>query len=248
MCGLKFVQCAMMTLTALLFLAGCVSRQRYNALESRYQELASEVGDNQMQIARLQDAIKATVNDELRFPAGSWQMPVKARQTLATLVPILASMQQTGIMVNGYSDNGSIGPKLMRRGINSNLVLSRRRADSVMHFLISQGVNPSMVIARGFGDADQVAANDTAAGRAQNRRVELILAGPGDEMLADPLPPTTIVVSPPAGSLSPSPVSSQSRPATDAKPSIIWHQVDGRWHWHCAAHCSKFRSRHESPG
>ena len=36
------------------------------------------------------------------------------------------------------------------------------------------------------------------------------------------------------------------KPAT-GKPVIIWHQVDGRWHWHCMAHCSKYRSRHIEP-
>ena len=48
-----------------------------------------------------------------------------------------------------------------------------------MQFMISQGVNPSMVSAKGFGDADPVASNDTPQGRAQNRRVELTLAGSG---------------------------------------------------------------------
>ena len=248
MCGLKFAQCATMMLTAMLLLTSCVSRQKYGALEARYQELASEIGDNQMQIARLQDTIKLTVNDELLFPVGGWQMPVRARQTLATLIPILTSMQQTEIRVNGYTDNGPIDPKLMRQGITSNLVLSWMRADSVMHFMISQGVSPSMILAQGFGDAEPVASNDTAAGRARNRRVEVMLAGPGGEMLADTFPPTTIVGSSPAGSLSPSPVSLQSRPAINAKPAIIWHQVDGRWYWHCVAHCSKIRSRQEIPG
>ena len=247
MSGLKFAQRATVTLTGVLLLAGCVSRQRYNALETRYQELATEVSGNQMRIAQLQNAIKVTLNDELLFPAGGWQMPVKAQQTLATLVPILASMQQTEIVVSGYTDNKPISPELMRQGITNNLVLSQRRADNVMQFMISQGVNPSMVLAQGFGDADPLASNDTAVGRAQNRRVELMLAGPGADMLADALPPTSVVSSP-AGSLSPSRVRPQSLPATEAKPSIIWHQVDGRWHWHCVAHCSKFRSRHQSPG
>jgi chemotaxis protein MotB len=197
MSALEFARRVATTFTALLLLAGCVSRQRYDALEARYQELASEVGDNQMQIARLQNAIKVTVNNGLLFPAGGWQMPVEPRQTLATLIPILASVQQTEIMVNGYTDNGPIGPKLMRQGITSNRVLSQRRAESVMHFMISQGINPGMVLARGFGDADPVASNDTAAGRAQNRRVELILTESGGEMLPAALPPTSIVASDP---------------------------------------------------
>ena len=48
-----------------------------------------------------------------------------------------------------------------------------------MQFLISQGVNPNLLSAQGLGDADPVAPNDTPQGRAQNRRVELILPGSG---------------------------------------------------------------------
>jgi outer membrane protein OmpA-like peptidoglycan-associated protein len=46
-----------------------------------------------------------------------------------------------------------------------------------MQFLISQGVKPNMVTAQGFGEADPVAPNDTPQGQAQNRRVELSVAG-----------------------------------------------------------------------
>jgi outer membrane protein OmpA-like peptidoglycan-associated protein len=48
-----------------------------------------------------------------------------------------------------------------------------------MQFLISQGVRPELVSAHGYGEADPVAPNNTAAGRAQNRRVELTLAPTG---------------------------------------------------------------------
>jgi chemotaxis protein MotB len=82
-------------------------------------------------------------------------------------------------MVNGYTDNVPIGPELMRQGITSNQVLSQKRADNVMQFMISRGVNPSLVSAQGFGEANPVASNDTPEGRAKNRRVELTLAGSG---------------------------------------------------------------------
>jgi len=173
-----------MTFTALLVLAGCVSQQKYDALDTEYQQLnqtmSAEVAANQMRITRLQNAIKVTINSELLFPSGEWQMPVEAQQTISKIVPILAPQQQTKIQVNGYTDNVPIGPGLMSQGITSNLVLSQKRADNVMQFMISQGVNPNLVSARGFGDADPVASNDTPAGRAQNRRVELTLAGPGN--------------------------------------------------------------------
>ena len=183
MSGSKLAHHTTIRLTALLLLAGCVSQQKYDALQQRYDQLnqtmSSEIGAGQMHIERLQDAIKVTVNGELLFPSGGWQMPATAQQTISKMVPILAPMQQTKIMVNGYTDNTPIGPELMREGITSNVILSQKRADNVMNFMTSQGVNPSLVSAQGFGDADPVASNDTAAGRSQNRRVELVLAGSG---------------------------------------------------------------------
>ena len=180
----KFSHYVTMAFTATLLLSGCVSQQKYNALDTEYQELnqtmSKEVAANQMQITRLQNAIKVTVNSELLFPSGGWQMSGEAQQTLGKIIPILAPNQQSKINVNGYTDNVPIGPELKREGITSNLVLSQKRADNVMQFMISRGVNPSLVSAQGFGEADPVASNDTPQGRAQNRRVELTVAGSGN--------------------------------------------------------------------
>jgi chemotaxis protein MotB len=79
--------------------------------------------------------------------------------------------------VNGYTDNAPVGRALQRQGITSNEVLSQKRAEAVMEYLISHGVKPDMISARGLGEAEPVAANTTAQGRAQNRRVEVTLAG-----------------------------------------------------------------------
>ena len=80
---------------------------------------------------------------------------------------------------NGYTDNAPIGPGLKQQGITSNQELSQKRADSVMEYLISQGVKPDLVSAHGYGEADPVAPNDTTQGRAKNRRVELTLQNSG---------------------------------------------------------------------
>jgi chemotaxis protein MotB len=169
--------------TAALVISACVSQQKYNALDQEYQQLqqsmGAEVGAQKMQISRLQNAIKVTVNGELLFPSGGWQMPAQAQQTIAKMAAILAPQQTTKIIVNGYTDNTPIGPGLMRQGVTSNLILSQRRADNVMQYMISQGVNPNLVSAQGFGDADPVASNATPEGRAQNRRVEVTLANSG---------------------------------------------------------------------
>jgi chemotaxis protein MotB len=171
-----------MSLIALI-LSACVPAQQYNALENDYnqlnQRLSSEIGAQQVHITRLQGAIKVAVNSELLFPSGGWEMPPAAAQTIAKMAPILAPFQQTTIIVTGYTDNVPIGPELRQQGVDSNLQLSLKRAQTVANFLVSQGVNPNLVSARGLGDADPVASNDTPQGRAQNRRVELTLAGPG---------------------------------------------------------------------
>ena len=141
--------------------------------------MSAEVGAQKMQITRLQNAVKVSVNSELLFPSGGWQMSAEAQQTIAKMAAILAPQQTTKINVNGYTDNTPIGPELMRQGVTSNLILSQKRAENVMQYMISQGVNPNLVSAQGFGDANPVASNETAQGRAQNRRVELTLANTG---------------------------------------------------------------------
>jgi len=103
-------------------------------------------------------------------------MSSQAQQTIAKMAAILAPQQTTKINVNGYTDNTPIGPELRRQGVTTNLILSQKRADNVMQYMISQGVNPNLVSAQGFGDADPVASNSTPEGKAQNRRVELTLA------------------------------------------------------------------------
>jgi chemotaxis protein MotB len=158
-------------------LAACVTRSAYDELS---QQLSAEIAQGQVHITRLQGAIKVTVNSELLFPSGGWQMPPTAAQTIAKMAPILAPFQKTTIIVTGYTDNVPIGPELRQQGIDSNQQLSLKRAQTVANYLVSQGVNPNLVSARGLGDADPVASNDTPQGRAQNRRVELTLAGPGN--------------------------------------------------------------------
>ena len=167
----------LMALLPTVLLTGCgtpLDRQ-YEQLKA---QMSGEIASQQVHIERLQGAIKVVVNSELLFPSGGWQMPPTAAATIAKMAPILASQIQEHINVDGYTDSTPIGPELAAQGVTSNLILSQKRADTVMNFLISQGVNPSMLSARGFGDASPIAPNDTAAGRAQNRRVELTLSAP----------------------------------------------------------------------
>lgn len=157
-------------------LVGCVSQGAYDALQAQNDQLQQQVGAQQAHIARLQGAIKYTVNSDLLFHSGSWQLSENGKDIIAKMAKTLAPDQQDKLVVNGYTDNTPIGPKLARQGVTTNEALSQKRADAVMQYMIAQGVNSELLSAKGFGAADPVAPNDTASGRAQNRRVEVTLA------------------------------------------------------------------------
>jgi chemotaxis protein MotB len=165
-------------------LSACVSQSSYDALQAQYQQaqqqnaaLSNQVAADKARICRLQGAIRYTVNSDLLFPSGGYQMSERGKQIISGFAAKLAPTQQNKILVSGYTDNAPIGPALQRQGVTSNEVLSQKRAEDVVQYLVSQGVKPDLVSAQGFGDSNPVAPNDTAPGRAQNRRVELSLAG-----------------------------------------------------------------------
>ena len=171
------------SLLSTMVVAGCVSQSDYDALKAKNQELQqqvtmqqAEIAADKQQISRLQGAIKYTVNSDLLFAPGSWQMSASGQQVIAQLAKKLAPTEMNKIVVNGYTDNAPIGPELQKQGVTTNQDLSQKRADSVMEYLISQGVKKDLVSAVGHGEANPVAPNDTAQGRAQNRRVEITLA------------------------------------------------------------------------
>jgi chemotaxis protein MotB len=173
------------SLLSVMGLAGCVSQSKYDALQAQNQQLqqqnaslSQEVAASKAQVSRLQGAIKYTVNSDLLFASGGWEMRPQGKQIIARMASQLAPTQENHLLVNGYTDNAPIGPGLKKQGITSNQELSQKRADSVMQFLISQGVKPDLVSAHGYGEQDPIASNDTAQGRAKNRRVELTLGNP----------------------------------------------------------------------
>jgi chemotaxis protein MotB len=175
------------TAGAALLMAGCVSQQRYNEslrrnaeLEQEYRQLhqtmSAEIAAHNVRISRMQDAIKVSINSELQFPPGGWEMSDSARTNIAKIAAILAPHQTAKINVNGYTDSTPIGSGLAKQGVATNLALSQKRAENVVRYMVSQGVNTNLVSAHGFGEARPIASNQTPQGRAQNRRVELTVA------------------------------------------------------------------------
>lgn len=122
--------------------------------------------------------ITLTSSADYLYASGDWRLR-RGAPVLSKLVPIFSKFQHTTITVIGYTDTTPVGPQLQRMGISNNTNLSLKRASEAVAFFQSEGVNPNLLSAKGFGEADPVAPNDTAQGRAKNRRIEIVLNGDG---------------------------------------------------------------------
>jgi chemotaxis protein MotB len=165
-------------LTALM-LGACVSQSAYEKQGAELQQARAQSAAEQSQIAKMQQEQKWVVAGDMLFPEGGYQLTANGKQALNRYVPKLQNLQNAKVVVYGYTDNLPVGPALQRAGIVNNIDLSSRRADNVVAYLESQGVNPTVVSAKGFGDTHPVASNDTPDGRAKNRRIEIVMEGPG---------------------------------------------------------------------
>lgn len=158
-------------------LSACVSQSTYNQEVQKantYQQLDAqlkgEVAADQAQITQLQGLVRVTLANGILFPEGGWELHDAGKATLSRLAPVLKTLTGQKIEVKGYTDNVPIGPELRAR-FATNVDLSKARAQSVASFLVAQGVPAAIITANGYGDAQPVAPNDTAQGRAKNRRV-----------------------------------------------------------------------------
>ena len=106
---------------------------------------------------------------DVLFDTGKYSLKQNTQISLAKVAVILQAYPSLKLQVEGYTDN--VGSDML------NQKLSENRAESVKSFLIAQGTDPNSITSAGYGKSNPVADNGTAAGRAQNRRVDLIVSG-----------------------------------------------------------------------
>lgn len=162
-----------------LILAACVSQTAYNEQAAQLEEARARAAARQAEIAKMQTANRWVVAGDLLFPAGSYQLSPAGETALDKYVSQLRSLQNSKVIVYGFTDNSPVGPALQRAGIADNVDLSSRRADAVVAYFRSQGVDPNILSAKGFGETRPIAPNDTPQGRARNRRIEIVIEGAG---------------------------------------------------------------------
>lgn len=169
-------------LSALVFTSGCVSKSKYDAevqkannYEQLNAQLRSQLSADEAQIKVLKNELKVTMVNEILFSEGGYTLSKKGETALAKIAPTLATLpKDQQIIIEGYTDNLPLSARLKEK-FPSNIELSSARAGAVMRYLMSKGVPENIMSAQGFGETRPVASNDTEQGRAQNRRVEIII-------------------------------------------------------------------------
>ncbi|HEY6970632.1 MAG TPA: OmpA family protein [Candidatus Angelobacter sp.] len=123
------------------------------------------------QVLQTKDTAKGLIVNvsDVLFDTGKSTLKPGAKVRLAKVAGIILAYPDLRLEVDGYTDSTGT--------VEFNQRLSERRADAVRDFLVSQGVSSNNVGARGFGQADPIASNNTSAGRQLNRRVELVVSG-----------------------------------------------------------------------
>ena len=118
-------------------------------------------------VERVGEGIKITFSSGILFDVDKSNLKDPYKGELSQLATILNKYEDTNILLAGHTD--STGSE------EYNLQLSQRRAESVANFLATQNVNRARFATEGFGETDPIASNETAEGRAQNRRVEVAI-------------------------------------------------------------------------
>jgi outer membrane protein OmpA-like peptidoglycan-associated protein len=142
--------------------------QAANAQAEQVRERLKEQLNKVLATTETARGLVSNMSDVL-FDFNKYNLKPEANEKLAMVSGILLSQPDLKIQIEGYTDN--IGSD------EYNQKLSQQRADQVRDYITSHGISPSNVTATGFGKADPIADNSTSAGRAKNRRVQLVVSG-----------------------------------------------------------------------
>lgn len=186
--------------SALLVTSGCVKKDEYNAVVAERDELmriveeqnavlnelegdfdrlaeifAEEIANQQIALEQLVDGIEVEIPSDVMYESGSATATVGSEglEYAAELAEFLKGTDYF-VSVIGHTDNQKVSRKLATR-YPSNWELAGARAASAVRYFVAQGVDPTRMVASSRGHFDPVASNDTPEGRAENRRIEIVL-------------------------------------------------------------------------
>ncbi len=138
-----------------------------NYMDRQEAKLRAQLQGTGVSVTRSGDNIILNMPGNVTFKTNSADINASFYQVLNSVALVLKEFDKTVVDIAGHADSTGADDK--------NLELSQRRAGSVSSYLGAQGINAQRLIAVGYGEARPIASNDTAEGRALNRRVEITL-------------------------------------------------------------------------
>jgi chemotaxis protein MotB len=160
------------------------SERMQNLAKTLNETLASFVNNGQMNVSQTGRGVELEINASALFNLGEADIQPEAKKTLSDAAKVLAD-NEYAIEVEGHTDNVPISTARFP----SNWELSSARASSVVRLFIDRGITAKRLRAVGAADNRPVLSNDTAEGRARNRRVTITVLTPEAE--AEPVPATS---------------------------------------------------------
>ena len=136
-------------------------------MDKQKKELEASIPDATVETVNNGEAIKVTFDSGILFATNSSTVSDASKSALRNFATSLNSNPDTNIKIIGHTDNTG--------RVEYNQTLSEKRAKSVYDYLLNQSVSSNRMQFEGKGITDPVADNSTAAGRQQNRRVEILI-------------------------------------------------------------------------
>ena len=145
-------------------------------------KLQKMIDAGELQIALRDGRMMIVLPTDVLFDSGKAIVKPEGRSALERLATALVTIEKREFQVAGHTDNEPIRIS----GHASNWELSSARALAVTKLLLERGMRPAQLSAAGYGEFDPVADNDSSAGRAKNRRIEIALQPNIDELVSVP--------------------------------------------------------------
>ncbi|MBD3380268.1 MAG: OmpA family protein [Candidatus Omnitrophica bacterium] len=169
------------------------SKQKINALEDKISDLerakmelqkklSRQIENKEVSLRMDDKGLVIVLSNSILFDSGKDTLKNNAYPVLDKVINVIKKeIPEQSIGIEGHTDNVPI----KHSGWKSNWELSTARATTVLHYMESKGIAPGRLSATGYGEYQPVASNATAAGRAKNRRVEIVILPEFVEKKAD---------------------------------------------------------------
>lgn len=154
------------------------AQARLQTFRSLIERFRAMIESGRLRVRIVRNRMVVELPEGILFDSGRAEIKEEGQATLAEVATVLGEIDNRQFQIAGHSDNIPIRTRRFR----NNWELSTARAVTVTRFLVEQNIPASRISAAGYADTQPVTSNETPEGRAQNRRIEIVLVPNLDEL------------------------------------------------------------------